>query len=228
VVFSGPLPEDRTLRLTQPRASVWLASVPAGRKPATRTLLPAADATLRQGKDSGRNFGKEKILAVQRHSNPDNNRITFLKFDLGEIRREKVYRARLRVHGRRKSDYVYDDSFTFRVYGSTDDGWSETELKAENAPAVCRRVSAMRGESISTEAPPVGHLSFSNKAGHSEIDVTRFVREHADKELTFVLIREVNWPGENTDFARVELDSRESAEDLAPRLEVVIGDGPGR
>lgn len=219
-VFSGPLPENRILKLTQPRASVWLVSVPAGRKLASKTCLPVADATIRQGKDSGKNFGKEKTLAVQRHSNPGNNQITFLKFNLGEIKQDKVYRAMLRVHGQRKSDYAYDDTFTFRVYGTTEDGWSEAGLKAENAPAVCRNVSAMRGESITLESPPVGHMSFSNKAGFSEIDVTRFVREHADKELTFVLIREVNWPGENTDFARVELDSRESAEDLAPRLEV--------
>lgn len=83
-------------------------------------------------------------------------------------------------HGQRKSDYIYDDSFTFRVYGATDDAWSEDNLTAENAPAVCHKVSAMRGTSISMDAPPVGHLSFSNMAGYSAIDVTRFVREHAD------------------------------------------------
>jgi hypothetical protein len=199
---------------------------PAGREPARTTCLPVADATLRQGKDSGKNFGKEKTLAVQRHSNPDNNQIAFLQFNLGGIRQEKIHRALLRVHGPRKSDCAYDDSFAFRVYGSTEDGWGEADLQGENAPAVCRSVSAMRGESISMEAPPVGHVSFSNKAGYAEIDVTRWVREHADRELTFVLIREVNGPGENTDVARVGLDSRESAEALAPRLEAVVGDGP--
>ena len=57
--------------------------------------------------------------------------------------------------------------------------------------------------------------------GFSEIDVTHFVREHADDELTFLLIRELKWPGEDTDFAGLELDAREGVADYAPRLQIL-------
>ena len=119
-------------------------------------------------------------------------------------------RPLLRLHGKRVTDYAFDDGTTFRVYGLSDDAWQELQLTVDNAPGVCRTVSAVKQGAITLSSPPVGHMSFTNGGGFSEIDVTTFVREHADNVLTFLLIRELKWPGEDTDFAGVELASREA------------------
>lgn len=220
VVFNGPLPASRRIAMIQPRASVWQVGIPRVQGVTVRNYRAVADATVRQGRDASENFGQAPALEVRRHSDSDRNRISFIRFAVDGTTKD-IRRAFLRLHGRRVSDYAFDDSYTFRVYGLADDTWQESMLTADNAPAVCRTVSAMKPGAVTLSSPPVGHISFTNLGGFSEIDVTDFVREHADKELTFVLIRELKWPGEDTDFAGVELASREGNPDEAPRLQIV-------
>ena len=120
----------------------------------------------------------------------------------------------------RLSEYDYDEPYVVRVYGLVDDQWEEMQITGENAPAVCRIVSAVRGGVISTESPPTGHMSFTKKAGYSEIDVTYFLKDHKDEELTFLLIRELRWPGENTNLASAKITSREGDKEQPPRLQI--------
>ena len=220
VVFNGRLPASRKITVTQPRSSAWLVSVPRARKLAEQSYRAVADATVKQGKYARENSGSSSKLQVRRHSNPDRNRVSFIRFALDGTKRN-IHRALLRLHGKRVSDYAFDDSYTFRVYGLTDDTWQELELTADNAPGVCRTVSATARGAITLSSPPVGHMTFTGQGGFSEIDVTDFVREHADNELTFLLIRELKWPGEDTDFAVVELASREASPDYVPRLQIL-------
>jgi len=220
VVFNGRLPASRKITATQPRASAWLVSVPQTRGMTVRNYRAVADATVKQGKHATENSGQSPMLQVRRHSDSDRNRISFVRFAVDGATKD-VHRALLRLHGRRVSDYAFDDSCTFRVYGLADDTWQELELTADNAPGVCRTVSATQRGAITLSSPPVGHMSFTNRGGFAEIDVTNFVREHADSELTFLLIRELKWPGEDTDLAGVELASREGHPDRAPRLQIL-------
>jgi hypothetical protein len=220
VVFNSRLPASRKIVVIQPRASAWLISVPKARKMTEYNYGPVADTTVWQGKYASENCGLSPKLQVRRHSNPNRNRISFIKFAVDGPKGD-IHRALLRLHGKRVSDYVFDESTTFRVYGVTDDTWQELQLTGVNAPAICRTVSATKRGSITLSSPPVGHMSFTGQSGFSEIDVTNFVREHGDNELTFLLIRELKWPGEDTDFAGVELTSREGGGDPVPRLQVL-------
>ena len=221
VVFNGPLPESRKITMTQTRTSVWQISVAKAREAAVRNYRAVADATAKQGKCASENFGQSPTLQVQRHSSSDGNRVSFVRFATDGVPKSSIHRAFLRLHGRRITEYAFDDSYTFRVYGLADDTWQELDLTAENAPGICRSVSATRRGAVTLASPPVGHMSFTNQGGFSEIDVTNFVREHTDNELTFLLIRELKWPGEDTDFAGVELASREAPPDRAPRLQIL-------
>jgi hypothetical protein len=219
VIFNGRLPASRKITVTQPRASAWLVSVPrAGMT--ERNYSAVSDVTVRQGEYATNNFGTSPILQVQRHSDSAENRISFIKFSIDGTKKN-IHRALLRLHGKRVSDYAFDDSYTFRVYGLTDDTWQELQLTADNAPGICRTVSATKRGAITMSSPPVGHMSFSDQGGFSEIDVTNFVKEHEGNELTFLLIRELKWPGEDTNFAGVELDSREASPEYAPRLQIL-------
>lgn len=220
VVYNGRLPDSRKITVTQPRASAWLVSVPKNRKVTVRNYPAVADATVKQGTSSKENAGSSPVLQVRRHSNSDMNRISYLKF-IVDGEQQDIERAYLRLHGKRVSEYAFDNPFTFRVYGLADDSWQELQLTADNAPAICRTVSATKRGAITLSSPPVGHLSFTDRGVFSEIDVTNFVREHADKELTFLLIRELKWPGEDTDFAGAELASREAGAALAPNLQIL-------
>lgn len=221
VIFQGPLPASRKLRLLQPKESAWLVSMPKDAGSAPKDYAPIADTTVRQGSFVGSNYGDKPTLRVQRHSQPDNNHVSFIKFRIDDIPKDGIHKALLRVHGKRLSEYDFDDSFVFRVYGMIEDDWKELEMSAENAPGICKTVSAVRRGVSSIEAPPVGHMSFANKAGFSEIDVTHFVKDHKGRELTFLLIRELKLPDENTDFDGAELDSREGNASLAPRLQII-------
>ncbi len=221
VIFQGALPENRKFRAIQPKESAWLVSVPKNKVHATKDYAPIADTTVRQGQFAAKNFGSEPSLKVRRCSKSDNSHISFIRFKIDDTPGKDVHRALLRVHGRRRSDYDFDDSFVFRIYGMVEDDWQELETNANNAPGICKTVSAVRRGVTTIEAPPVGHMSFTNKPGFSEIDVTNFVKEHKGQELTFLLIRELKLPGENTDFDWAELDSREGRKDLAPRLQII-------
>ncbi|MES2980849.1 MAG: DNRLRE domain-containing protein [Verrucomicrobiota bacterium] len=221
VIFQGPLPANRKLRLIQPKESAWLVSIPKHAGPEHKDYAPLADATVRQGSFAGNNYGDKPTLRVQRHSKTDNNHVSFIKFRIDDLPKDGIHKALLRVHGKRLSEYDFDDSFVFRVYGMVEDDWKELEMSAENAPGICKTVSAVRRGVTTIEAPPVGHMSFTNKPGFSEIDVTHFVKDHKGRELTFLLIRELKLPDENTDLDWAELDSREGKAGLAPRLQII-------
>lgn len=221
VIFEGALPANRRLRLIQPKESAWLVSIPRKTIHATKDYTPIADTTVRQGSYAENNHGNKSTLRVQRHTQSDNNHISFIKFKIDDIPKDDIHKVLLRMHGRRLSEYDFDDSFVFRVYGMVEDDWKELEMNANNAPGICKTVSALRRGITSIEAPPVGHMSFTNNPGFSEIDVTHFVKEHKDQELTFLLIRELKLPDENTDFDWAELDSREGKTNLTPRLRII-------
>ena len=220
ITHNVTLGSDKTISLTQPRASACLISVPRNKVLKVSNYSVISDASIRQGVFSKTNFGNEAALHVGRNEKNDNNAITYLKFKVDKSAKEACNKASLRVYGQRLSEYDYDEPYVVRVYGLVDDKWEEMQITGENAPAVCRTVSAVRGGVISTESPPTGHMSFTNKAGYSEIDVTYFLKDHKDEELTFLLIRELRWPGENTNLASAKITSREGDKEQAPRLQI--------
>jgi len=211
------LPEDGKIRIHQaPESAVLLT---AHQRPiARKTIYPEADAMVMQGENSQRNFGAETRLEVGRHSNSDHNKISFLTFELPEGERP-VQRAVLELHGHTQNTHAYDGGFLFRVYAVDDGEWDEQTLTAENAPNINRTVSAL--QKIDANNYPVGHLTAYNNASTLRVDVTRAVRDAQKKHrgvLRFILIREIHWPGEDTNKGFASLASREAGDDLAPKL----------
>ena len=221
ITHNVTLGSDKTINFTQPRSSVCLISVPRNKVLNVSNYSAISDASIRQGGFSKTNFGSEAALHVGRNESNDKNAISFLKFKVDKSAKEACNKASLRVYGQRLSEYDYDESYVVRVYGLIDDKWEEMQISATNAPAICRTVSAVRSGVISTESPPTGHMCFTKNAGYSEIDVTYFLKDHKDEEVTFLLIRELRWPGENTNLASAKITSREGDKEQAPRLQIL-------
>lgn len=213
------LPEDGKIRLhTAPQSALLLT---AHKLPLTPvTLYPKADAMVVQGQSAEQNFGGETRLEVGRHSNADQNKISFLTFDLPQ-EQPPVQRAVLELHGQSVNTHAYDGGFLFRVYALTGGAWSEQAITAKNAPNVYRTVSAL--QKIDLENYPVGHVTATRDPSTLRVDVTRAIvqgRQENRGSLTFVLIREIYWPGEQTDRSSALLASREAGPENSPKLQL--------
>lgn len=220
ITHQATLGADKTITFVQPRSSVCLISVPRNRVLTVSNYQALSDAYVRQGAFSAANFGDAPTLRVARSDNNSNNCMSFITFKVDKSAKDGCNKASLRVYGQRLSDHDYDEPFVVRVYGLVDDQWGEMDITAANAPAIHRTVSAVRNGVISVESPPVGHLTFTKDAGFSEIDVTYFLKDHQDEVVTFLLIRELRWPGENTDFSSALMTSREGDQGHVPRLQI--------
>ena len=132
-----------------------------------------------------------------------------------------VQRAVLELHGQSNSAHAYDGGFLLRVYAVQEAEWDESSISAENAPNVCRTVSALN--KIDLHNCPVGHVTCSGTPSKLMVDLTGLVREARKKnrdEVDLVLIKEVHWPGENTDHISAAISSREAGQELSPKLYV--------
>lgn len=217
MTFAVPLPESGKIHLRQAPKSAVLLTVHA--RPLVReTFTPTADATVVQGGDSDRNFGGEAVLEVGRHSDTDRNRISFLSFEVPEAG-EPVERAVLELKGHSASTDAYDGGFLFRVYAIGERDWNEHTITAGNAPNVHRTVSLLK--EVNLDNYPVGHVTAFQTPSSLKVDATVAIREaqvEGRNSLTFVLIREVHLPGENTDDLSARISSREAGGDTSPAL----------
>lgn len=217
VSLALPLPATGKIRLRQAPQSATLITVHA--RPLTHdSLWPASDASVVQGASSEKNFGGEEILEVGRHSDTDRNRISFLKFELPESG-EPVERAVLELEGQSVTLHPYDGGFLFRVYAISGQDWDEQSITAENAPNVNRTVSLL--ENVNLDNYPAGHITAFHAPASLRVDATLAVRDAqaaGRDSLTFVLIREVHLPGENTDDVSARISSREAGADASPLL----------
>jgi hypothetical protein len=217
VTLVTALPQDRKIRLQQPPQSALLLTI--HQRPLKRqTVYPHADATLIQGGQSERNFGKETTLQIGRDTKSGSNKISFLKFKL-PVGTAEVQRAVLELHGQSHSAHAYDGGLLFRVYAVQEAEWDESGITAANAPSVCRTVSALK--KIDLHHHPVGHVTCFAAPAKLRVDVTQLVREarkNSREEVDLVLIKEVHWPGENTDHISAVISSREAGQQEAPKL----------
>ena len=217
VICGVALPASQKLRLHQPPKSGMLITIQA--QPLTHEVVsPVADATVQQGDQAETNFGHAPQLSVGRHSQSDQNRMSFLKFQLPD-EPAAITHAMLQLHGQSISRHAYDGGFLFRVYAVSEDAWTEEQLTAANAPNVFRTVSALK--QVDLEHYPVGHATCFHEPSDMGITVTQAVQEaqRAGREhLSLVLIREQYWPGEQTDDVSAVFAARESGGGHGPAL----------
>lgn len=219
VTLATTLPEDRKIRLQQPPQSAMLLTL--HKRPLKKeTIYPEVDATVVQGEKSQENFGKESRLLVGRNAQSGANKISFLKFKLPQGAVD-VQRAVLELHGQSNSAHAYDGGVLTRIYAVEKAEWDENQITAENAPNVCKTVSAL--EKIDMNNYPVGHVTCFHAPSQMMVDITQFVKEARKNnrdEVDLVLIKEVHWLGENTDHISAAISSREAGQELSPKLYV--------
>jgi ELWxxDGT repeat protein len=97
------------------------------------TLRAGADAYVRDGTSAGLNFGTSTQLQARKGATVNNNRDTYLRFDLSSVPLADIGTAKLRLNGRLDSTAAASAGFT--VFSATNTTWSETALTWNNKPA---------------------------------------------------------------------------------------------
>lgn len=194
VVWEKEIPRDGRLSFRLPPQSVMLLTIPlSGAEVQTR--IATADATVRSGRYSERNFGKARAMEVEMNaSRAEGNRVSYLKFDVP--RADSVHAALLRVYGNASDQSPY----RLHVYAIDNCRWEEHTLNWNNAPNLHRQ--QMRITDVGISAHVAGEIVLDGSASYHQLDVTSLVRKCPGREITFVLIRELRQLGDDADKER--------------------------
>ena len=224
------VPANRVISLQQPAQSVLLLTAPE-EKPAYRVTLGATDdAMVKSGGNSSSNYGTSpNLYAKNDASNPAARNVSFIKFDMGLIGASAVEQAILRVAGENEGS---DPTVITHVYGLLGDNWTEETIDWNNAPNLAESLITVNDishnfvEGIGTTAQIVGHFTGSQTVRELMLDVTPFVQEHPDQQITFMIAREVRFDGENVDDAltSLRLASKEDGVDAGPQMILSLND----
>jgi hypothetical protein len=122
---------------------------------AQATLVPVADAYVRDGSNATKNFGKATSVEVGTSTKPGNNYDAYLKFDMAGV--PAFVQVKLRLY----SSLSASGSVTATIYGVPATAWSETGINWNNKPARGATVGAVTVKSKS--------------AAWVEIDVTSYL-----------------------------------------------------
>lgn len=139
--------------------------------PATTTLLPLADAYVRNGTYANTNYGSDTALAVKTNNTASTGymRASYLKFSVGD---SNVVSAKLRLYGRNMESTA---TINIHVYGLDNDAWTESGITWNNAPAAPQSTPTVVG--------------VNSQAAYYEFDVTNYVKQQiaGDKIASFIL-----------------------------------------
>ncbi|MGG1516609.1 DNRLRE domain-containing protein [Paenibacillus oryzisoli] len=151
---------------------------------------PTADAYVRDGIYSNSNFGTETTLIVKSDAS-GYARKAYAKFNYSTFSGSSASSAKVRLN---VSSANADATRTIKVYGTTDESWTETGITWNNAPA---------GTTY------IGSINVSNAAGQwYELDVTSYINSQmSDKQVSFLFVNE----GANSSGGGVDFASREAA-----------------
>jgi N-acetylneuraminic acid mutarotase len=143
--------------------------VPAGGAANTGgTLLPTADAFVRNGTFATTNYGSDASLIVKGSNASNYARKSYLKFTLGSGI-TSVISAKLRLYGLNIDNAA---AVSLSCYGVDNDAWTETGINFNNSPAT--------GANLSSG-------SINNQAKYIEFDVTAYVKTQLAGDKTVSL-----------------------------------------
>jgi hypothetical protein len=219
------VPAGGVINLTQPAQSVFLISVPKAAPTYSISLGATDDAMVKAGTNGNSNFGASpNLFAKNSVTDPASRNVTFIKFNTGSLANAAVEQAVLQLWG--QNDGTASQVIA-HVYGLTNDNWNESTITWNTAPNLAATTSTalsdisqnfVTGEG--TTAQIVGEVTGVAGARELSIDVTDFVRNHHDQQITFMIAREVRFDGENVDDAltSLKLASKEQGSDPGPQL----------
>jgi len=226
------MPANGLLSLTQPAQSVLLFSIPKTAPTYVRTLNATDDAMVKAGSNANENYGTSPNLFIKNSvDTPGARNVTFIKFNTGSILTSEIEQAVLQVYGENQGT---DTKVIAHVYGIANDNWNELTINWNNAPNLAASLGAAVDDisenfitDIGNSARIVGHLTGIATSRGLALDVTDFVRNHPDQQLTFLIAREVRYDGENVSDAltSLRLASKERGTNPGPQLFLTLGDG---
>lgn len=191
VVWSKEIPENGQLSFELPPQSVMLLTIPVCQD-TMETLVTTADATVKDGNNAGKNFGKANTMNIEMNaSQASHNQISYIKFDLSKV--DNVNAALLQVYGCSSDKSPY----RFHVYALDNSNWDENSLNWNNAPELEKEQVRITG--VGNAAHVAGEIVVDGNASYHQLDVTSLLRKCKQKEITFVLIRELRQLGDDSD-----------------------------
>lgn len=196
VVWSKEIPADGQLSFELPAQSVMLLTIPVSGNVA-ETLISTADVTVKSGRNATKNFGKTQTMSVAMNaSQQDRNQVSYIKFDLSKLNPTDVNAALLQLYGG-SSD---KSSYRFHVYALDNNDWDENTLSWNNAPNLEKEQQRM--DKVGSTVHVAGEIAVDGNASYHQLDVTPLIRKCKQKEITFVLIRELRQLGDDADKNR--------------------------
>lgn len=226
------MPANGVLNLTQPAQSVFMLSIPKNAPTYVRTLGATDDAMVKSGTNANSNFGTSpNLFAKNSVANPAARNVSYIKFNTGSIITSEVEQAILQVYGENQGS---DSQVITHVYGLANDNWNESTINWNNAPNLADSLGTALDdisdnfiEDIGNSAHIVGHLTGITTSRQLSLDVTDFVHNHPDQQITFLIAREVRFDGENVDdtLTSLRLASKERGTDPGPQLFLTLGLG---
>ncbi|TWU27583.1 CBM96 family carbohydrate-binding protein [Bythopirellula polymerisocia] len=221
--------DSNLVSISQPQQSVILVSIPVEGPLAATKLSATDDATVKSGSNATRNYSRSSNLWAKGEPNNANARNAFfIKFDLGNQDPRNIEQAILRVFGKNTGS---EEQVVAHVYGLLEDDWDEENINWHNAPNLGESTGVMDDISdnfvldIGKSTSFVGHLTGRKENSEMLLNVTPFVRDHPDQQVTFLIVREVRFDGENVDddlaalkLASKERDKTAKGESLGPQL----------
>jgi hypothetical protein len=221
VVLERSIPDSKILKLGyQHSESLWLVTVPKGKAYITSNLNPTADAQVKIGKNINTNYGTASIMTVrQSNTATDDNSAAYIKFDTGSTNLSQVKQAILKVYGT-KNSVRPTTPLAVNVYVVNNDTWTEGSITGNNAPNLNKNAAFVTD--VGNTADIAGILTYVNEGEYAAVDVTKYVKEHPDGNITFALVREKRYPGlgEVKDTEYFTLDSKEGTN--KPILEIRV------
>lgn len=120
------------------------------------TLMPVADAYVRNGSYATINYGSDTALTVKSSPSAGFTRYSYLKFSLNNV--SSVSSAVLRLYGHNTSNNAI---INLSAYGVANDTWKEDTINFNNAPPA--------------SAPALSIVGVSDTVRYYEFDVTDFI-----------------------------------------------------
>jgi hypothetical protein len=184
---------DGKLTFELPAQSVMLLTIPVTRAAESLDLVATADAVVKSGKNDGKNFGFEKTMNVEMNASHINqNQVSYIKFDLSGIDKDKTNAAVLKIFGKSSGT-----PYRFHVYALNDGNWDEKNISWNSAPNLEPR--EVRIKDTGNSAHVAGELVYDTKGEYHMLDVTSLIRKNTENKITFVMIREARQLGDDTD-----------------------------
>ena len=226
----------RTVAVTQGGNSVLLFTIPSLPQQPMQTFLASEDATVTDGANSGVNSGAVSPLQVKNHSTDTSQRsVAFIKFHLPQaVTPSQLQLAVLSVTA---SSLDGASSVQAHVYGITNNTWSENSIVWSSAPNLGQGIvagseifnnfvagagDATRSVATANSAQLIGQILATNAAVERLVDVTDFLKSHPGADFSFLLAREVRFPGDAQNTDGLAIVSKEGGVATGPRLKLVF------